>query len=88
MKYWQVGLWVILLVMSIFMWLGQQEKNWRQDERILKNTALLKELKDLKVRSSDRWTGTDTENFLVELIRLNPELKIPDDKYWRGKFRK
>lgn len=68
MKYWQVGLWVILLVMSIFMWLGQQEKNWRQDERILKNTALLKELNDLKVRSSDRWTGTDTENFLVELI--------------------
>lgn len=88
MKYWQIGIWVFLLIMSIFMWLNQQEKNWQQDERIMRNSALLTELQDLRIRSSDRWTGTDTENFLVELIRLNPGLKIPDEKFWKGKSRK
>jgi hypothetical protein len=66
------------------MWLDQQRKYWEQDDRILKNTVLIKELRYLKARSSDRWTGTDTINFLNELIRLNPDLKIPDDKFWKS----
>jgi len=88
MKYWNVIGWALILILLCSAWLRQQQKNWLQDETIMKNTTLIKELQDLRKRSSDRWTGTDTENFLIELIRLNPDLKIPDEKLWKGKSRK
>ncbi len=88
MKYWNIIVWSLILTLLCTAWLRQQQNNWLQDETILKNTALIKELQDIRKRSSDRWTGTDTENFLIELIRLNPDLKIPDEKLWKGNSRK
>jgi len=69
--------WIFFVGFVSVTWIDQVMHNWQQDDRILRNTSIVKELKQ---RSADRWTGADQENWIAEFSRLNPGLKFPEPK--------
>lgn len=42
--------------------------------------AIQYQLKDQENRMSDRWTGTDHRRFVLDLMRANPNLKLPENQ--------
>lgn len=77
-------LWTIFAATATVIWIAQAMVSWQHDDRILRNTAVIKELMD---RSSDRWTGEDQQRWAEECLRLNPDIKFPDAEYWPRKVR-
>lgn len=69
--------WIFFVGFVSVTWINQVMNNWGQDDRILRNTAIVKELKE---RSADRWTGEDQRNFINKLRQLNPGMKFPKDE--------
>lgn len=74
--------WILFVAFVTVTWINQVMNNWQQDDRILRNTAIVKELLD---RSADRWTGEDQQRWAEECFRLNPGMKLPAAEFWPRK---
>ncbi len=57
---------IALCVFSTWAWLS-----------VRTNTKRLDVIEELYQRSSDRWNGSDMRHWTEELLRLNPDLKLP-----------